>query len=212
MILDGKIMDLILGKLASAVLWVCARILRLMKTTEARIRANLGRNVVVHGDGRVINIKRDSRQIAIGDNSQIRGELLVFASGGRISIGKWCYVGPGSRLWSGDDCGICIGDRVLISMGVHIHDTNSHSTDPINRFSQTQAIFQTGHIIDGSAIKTAPITIGDDVWIGFGATILKGVEIGNRAIIGAQAVVTANVPVDGMVMPGTLHGSRKQSK
>jgi acetyltransferase-like isoleucine patch superfamily enzyme len=201
-----------LGKLASISLRLGERVLRLLKTMEARSNAKLGRAVVIHGSGRVINIKRDPECISVGDDTQIRGELLVFASGGRISIGKWCYVGPGSTLWSGDAAGIQIGDRVLISMGVHIHDTNSHSTDSIRRFTQTRTIFESGHTSDGTGIKTAPIKIGDDVWIGFGATILKGVEIGDRAIIGARALVNANVPVDGIVPAGTLHGMMRTGK
>jgi acetyltransferase-like isoleucine patch superfamily enzyme len=196
----------VLGKLASISLRLGERVLRLLKTMEARSTAKLGRAVVIHGSGRVINIKRDPERISVGDDTQIKGELLVFASGGRISVGKWCYIGPDSTLWSGDAEGIQVGDRVLISMGVHIHDTNSHPTDSVKRFAQTRAIYGIGHIDDGSDIKTAPIKIGDDVWIGFGASILKGVEIGDRAIIGARALVTASVPADGIVPAGTIHG------
>lgn len=46
---------------------------------------------------------------------------------------------------------------------------------------------------------TAPITIGDDVWIGGGAKILKGVTIGNGAVIGANAVVCGDVEVNAIV-------------
>nr|WP_315850306.1 DapH/DapD/GlmU-related protein [Gemmata sp. SH-PL17] len=45
----------------------------------------------------------------------------------------------------------------------------------------------------------APVIIGDDVWIGRGAVILKGVSIGHRAIVAAHSVVTKNVPADAIV-------------
>jgi acetyltransferase-like isoleucine patch superfamily enzyme len=44
-----------------------------------------------------------------------------------------------------------------------------------------------------------PVVLGDDVWIGADATILKGVTIGDRAIVGAGAVVTSDVPADTVV-------------
>jgi maltose O-acetyltransferase len=43
-------------------------------------------------------------------------------------------------------------------------------------------------------IRSAPIKINDDVWIGFNASIMKGVEIGKGAVIGAAAVIVHNVP------------------
>jgi acetyltransferase-like isoleucine patch superfamily enzyme len=45
-----------------------------------------------------------------------------------------------------------------------------------------------------SGVGMSPIVIEDDVWIGFNATVLKGVTIGRGAIIGASTVVTKDVP------------------
>jgi acetyltransferase-like isoleucine patch superfamily enzyme len=52
------------------------------------------------------------------------------------------------------------------------------------------------HTINGNHAKgmSAPIEIGDHVWIGLGATILKGVKIGNGAVIAAGAVVNKDIP------------------
>ncbi|WP_264367794.1 DapH/DapD/GlmU-related protein [Paraglaciecola mesophila] len=43
-------------------------------------------------------------------------------------------------------------------------------------------------------IVTAPVIIKDNVWIGYGVTILKGVEIGEGSIVAAGSVVTKNIP------------------
>jgi acetyltransferase-like isoleucine patch superfamily enzyme len=184
---------------AGFVLKCLARIRRILKTTEASGQADLGRGVIVHEDGRIINIADDPGKIRIGDYSQIRGEILVFASGGKISIGEFTYLGPRSTIWSASDGGVTIGKRVLISMDVAIHDTDSHSTNHEQRFAQTKEIFEKGHIRSGEGIKSAPVNIGDDVWIGLGATIMRGVTIGDRSIIGAKAIVKSNVPADGFV-------------
>ena len=56
------------------------------------------------------------------------------------------------------------------------------------------------HTIIGGKEKTAPIKIGNHVWIGARATILKGVKIGDGAVVAAGAVVTRDVP------PNTLVG------
>ncbi len=50
----------------------------------------------------VYNFQMDNSKIFIGRNTHIRGELLVFKYGGKISIGDDCYVGEGTRIWSGE--------------------------------------------------------------------------------------------------------------
>jgi acetyltransferase-like isoleucine patch superfamily enzyme len=192
-------LEIRLGNFALWVLAIEAFVRRWLKTQAGHRKAVMGKKVVVHGEGNIINIGGSPASITIGESSQIRGDLLVFASGGQIKLGRWCYVGPRSTIWSSDPEGIEIGDRALISMDVHIHDTNSHPLDHEKRFAQTRSIIESGHIVEGSDIKSAPIKIGDDVWIGFGAVIHKGVKIGNRAIIGARAIVTRDVPDDGML-------------
>lgn len=73
--------------------------------------------------------------------------------------------------------GIFIGDNVLIAPRVNILSVN-HPTDPALR---------TGLILK-------PVRISNNVWIGAGATILPGVNIGENAIIAAASVVAKDVP------------------
>ncbi|WP_285804311.1 acyltransferase [Mesorhizobium mediterraneum] len=127
--------------------------------------------------------------------------MQVFAHEGRIKIDDWFYLGPGSTIWSSDPVGIKIGKHVHVSWGVAIHDTNSHPMDPQKRFAQMQAIFREGHPRVDPGIRSAPITIGDDVWIGNSAMIMKGVTIGDRAVISAGSIVRSDVPADALVRP-----------
>lgn len=168
-----------------------------LATSAAKRSAILGIATKVGADGRIFNIRNQRAAIKVGEHGMIRGELLTFGFGGEIEIGDWFYLGPMSTIWSAVK--ISIGSRVLISHAVAIHDSDSHPTDPIERFHQTKQILTAGHPRENPGVKCAPVTIGDDVWIGMGATIMKGVTIGDRAIIGARAVVKSDVPADGFI-------------
>lgn len=129
--------------------------------------------------------------IEIGEHSLVGAELLVFPDGGHIRIGSHCFVGPGARIWSGAD--IEIGDRVLVSHGVNIHDTAAHSLSAQERHKHFVEIVLRGNSTLGT-VKKSPVVIEDDVWIGFNAVVMKGVRIGRGAIVAAGAIVTRDVP------------------
>nr|WP_094571377.1 acyltransferase [Mucilaginibacter xinganensis] len=144
----------------------------------------------------VFNIQKDKSKIEIDENSHIKGELTVYKHGGRIKIGKYCFVGENTKIWSAKN--ISIGDRVLIAHNVNIHDCNDHPIDANERHQHYKSILTTGHA-DDIALNEKEIIIGDDVWIGFNSTILKGVTIGQGAIVGACSVVTKDIPAHTIV-------------
>lgn len=74
---------------------------------------------------------------------------------------------------------------MLISRDVHIHDTSRHPLEAKARAKQTISMLTEGHSEEDPGIKALPVRIGDDVWIGLGAIILKGVTVGDRSIVGA---------------------------
>jgi acetyltransferase-like isoleucine patch superfamily enzyme len=145
---------------------------------------------------RIRNALGDSNQIIIGANSHIRGELMIFAHGGRIAVGEWCYIGVGTRIWSG--ASIDIGNRVLISHSVNIFDNLTHPIRAADRHTQAKQIFTTGHPSDIS-LDDRPVGIGDDAWIGACAIIMRGVNVGQGGIVAAGAVVTKDVPAFSIV-------------
>ena len=154
-------------------------------TCDKHPTARLGRSA------RIVNIGKDSALIKIGAETSVEGSLLTFAHGGRITVGQWCYIGEGSRIWSAGR--IDIGDRVMISHNVNIFDNLTHPVDPVLRHQHFRAIASVGHPhrID---LGERPVRINDDAWIAAGAMVLRGVIIGKAAIVGAGAVVTHDVP------------------
>lgn len=140
---------------------------------------------------RVYNTQSNCSAITVGEYSCIRGELTLFAHGGSIVIGDYCYVGEGARIWSAKS--IKIGHRVLISHNVNIFDSDTHPIDDYEgRHQQFKDIIATGHprTLD---LREEAVVIEDDVLIACQSVILKGVTIGRGAVVGAGSVVTHDV-------------------
>ena len=81
---------------------------------------------------------------------------------------------------------IVIGDNSGIGPGVHIY-TVFHSTKALERTSENSTFWKS---------QTAPVIIGNNVWIGGGCIILPGVTIGDNTTIGAGSVVTKSIPAN----------------
>lgn len=117
---------------------------------------------------------------------------------GSLSLGRFSYVGAGSILGGCKIGRFCsIAPNVTIGLGQHPSDWIS--THPFqfnkNQFSGNKEYVEASLFEDRSAntIRTIPV-IGNDVWVGTGVIILRGVTIGHGAIIAANSVVTKDVP------------------
>ena len=139
----------------------------------------------------VHNMSGKRENIRLGQNCHVRGELLVFPYDGKISIGDDCYIGEGTRIWS--EKNIRIGNRVLLAHNVDIHDCNDHPVDEEERHRHFRTIVTKGFAPDFD-LEEREVILEDDVWVGFGACIMKGVTVGKGAIVAAHAVVTKDVP------------------
>jgi acetyltransferase-like isoleucine patch superfamily enzyme len=100
---------------------------------------------------------------------------------GKITIGDYVLLSPGSRISASDE--ITIGDSVMFANGAYVTDSDWHGIyDRTNRDP-----------------RVMPVHIGDNVWIGDHATVLKGVTIGENSVVAARAVVTRDVPANVVV-------------
>jgi acetyltransferase-like isoleucine patch superfamily enzyme len=153
-------------------------------TCELRQGAILGKTA------RIRNNRGSSSKIIIGCHTHMAGELFLFPHGGEITIGEWCFIGEGTRIWS--SASVKIGNRVNISHSVNIFDSRTHPLRAVERFEQVKAILKHGHPREIS-LGESPVTICDDAWVGAGAIVLRGVTVGEGAIVGAGSVVTKDV-------------------
>lgn len=101
-----------------------------------------------------------------------------------ISVGNDVYIGPGACLIAGDS-GIEIGNKVMFGPNVTVVG-GDHNISVIGKY-----MFDVKEKMPGDDL---PVHIHDDVWVGTGAIILKGVTIGRGSLVAAGALVKSDVP------------------
>ncbi len=127
-------------------------------------------------------------QVRIGNRCRIEHDVYfhfdgICKSGPRILIGDDCFIGAGCEFNISER--IELGNHCLIAAGSRFIDHNHE--------------FGLGERIGGQPSSAAPISIGEDVWVGANAIVLAGVKIGNGGVVGAGSVVTHSVPPNAIV-------------
>jgi acetyltransferase-like isoleucine patch superfamily enzyme len=138
------------------------------------------------------NIRLHGRHIGIGDNVHI-----VTATDRQVTLSTWNFEEHQGHIEIGDHCLLCpgvridsasrikIGNNCMLAAGSYLTDADWHDV-----YDRTRTVG-----------KTVPITLADNVWIGDGAIICKGVSIGANSVIGAGSVVTQDIP-DNVIAAG----------
>jgi acetyltransferase-like isoleucine patch superfamily enzyme len=124
----------------------------------------------------------DIRNIHISDNVYIDSKaILRIMKSCRLYIGEGTYIGPFCHI-AGTQNRIIIGKKVLLAPRIYISTTNRKYDDV-----ETP-------IIDQGYVSKGDVVIEDETWIGINSCILSGVKIGKHSIIGANSVVTKDIP------------------
>jgi acetyltransferase-like isoleucine patch superfamily enzyme len=136
--------------------------------------------------------------VVIGDHvSCYAGCSFALGENGTCSIGDFTLMNAAFLL---AEERIEIGSHCLISWNVAIADSDFHPLDAVQRRIDAQALAP--YYAQRPArppLRAAPVIIGDNVWIGLSAVILKGVTIGDNTVVAAGAVVTKNAPANVVV-------------
>lgn len=131
-------------------------------------------------------------RITIGERVRISGKISIGFANITDAVPE-LVVGDGTFI--GHGCGfnvaqsVRIGRHCLLASAVLVYDLDGHPLDADCRRGGAPT----------PPDRVAPVVLGDDVWVGYGATILKGVTVGDRAVVAARAVVTKDVPADVVV-------------
>ena len=151
------------------------------------------------------NLVRDYNRLD-SENAAEKDRILTELLGGRgrnLWITAPFYVDYGNNIYFGNNCEvnmnctflddnrIVIGDNALIAPNVQIY-TAFHPTNAADRFGPQKS----DRSFSFCKTQTAPVIIGNNVWIGGGAILLPGVTIGDNVVIGAGSVVTSDIPAN----------------
>lgn len=137
---------------------------------------------------------------------QCDGTVLISGTK-NIRIGKRCRLGADVELRTVEEGNITLGDDIRINRGCTITSYSKISIGDFTIIGEYSSIRDANHGMAKDAPMryqphtSLPIEIGRDVWIGRGACVLPGVSIGNGSIIGANSVVTKDIP-GGVVAAG----------
>jgi acetyltransferase-like isoleucine patch superfamily enzyme len=117
-----------------------------------------------------------------------------------LVMGQHTYGRPQVLRYRGDLNKVVIGNYCSIADEVTIFVGGNHRTDWVSTFPIRTCFNLPGKNQDGHPLSKGDVIVGSDVWLGFGATILSGVRIGDGAVVGARSVVSADVPPYGIVV------------
>ncbi len=155
--------------------------------------------MVYLGESVEIVAKRGHGRLTMGRDCHVGRHSAVRAHEGNVHIGARAVLG--SRVTVNAYLDVHIGDDTLIADDVYIIDFD-HTIDSLQRPVKDQGITK------------APVRIGDDCWLGTKVVVLKGVTIGDGAVVGAGAVVTKDVPARAIVagVPARVIGHREEDR
>lgn len=183
----GFILELIRKKLAKA------------KIKTIRKYLNIGNsNLFPAFSMNLIKPKSEKIYLQVGNDSILSCQITFESQEGTVIIGNNNFIGDCHLICRNN---ITIENNVFIAWGTYIYDHNSHSLDYRDRENdilQQLKDFRLGQNFiankNWETVNSNPILIKSNAWIGMNCIILKGVTIGEGAIVGAGSVVTKNVP------------------
>lgn len=129
--------------------------------------------------------------LSLGRRVTLWRAQLATETKGVIEIGDYSYLANASIICAER---IVVGQHCYLANGVTIADSDFHPLETLQRLKDAVAISPRGDRSNRPTFESEPVIIGNNVWVGYNATILKGVNIGDDAIIQPGSVVLSNVP------------------
>ena len=121
---------------------------------------------------------RFGRFVWIGDGTKIRCHEGIVEIGDKTVFGQECTISAYQRVRIGEQC--VIADRAMFI-------DFDHGMSEVERPIRVQGIYKRDTVV------------GSNVWVGYGACVLRGVRVGDNSVIGTNAVVTKDVPANAVV-------------
>jgi acetyltransferase-like isoleucine patch superfamily enzyme len=137
--------------------------------------------------------------LVLGSNCTMDLTHFSFQPDGQVVIGDWCVFASVVLLCEES---ITIGSHVAIGWNTYVMDADFHPMEPVLRLADAFACSPLGVAagLDRPVVPTAPVVIEDDVWVGPGCMIFKGVRIGAGSFVEPGSVLTTDVPAGSRVV------------
>jgi acetyltransferase-like isoleucine patch superfamily enzyme len=136
---------------------------------------------------------------SVGPGLEVTGRIKIRGKGEKRA-GKNFLIKTGCELFADKTATIIFGDNVHLGYNVGVAAQKQVEIGDEARIGDGSIIVDTDwHGFDGNPPKVMPVKLGFHVWLGLNAMVLKGVTIGDYAIIGAGTVVTSNIPANTIV-------------
>jgi|KBSMisStaDraftv2_1062788.scaffolds.fasta_scaffold00086_32 galactoside O-acetyltransferase len=129
--------------------------------------------------------------VKIGNDCILEGRIILFSPEARITIGDRVYIGPGTSLYCYES--IEIGNDIMFSWDITVLDTNAHSLQWNERKNDVINWKKGAAFKDWSVVQHEKVVVKDKAWIGFNSILLKGVTVGEGAVVAAGSVVAKDV-------------------
>ncbi|GAX36705.1 acyltransferase [Nodularia sp. NIES-3585] len=165
-------------------------ILKILRKLNGNKCLTKGKGCRLYHHTKIYNHANNPSSIKLGNGVFINAILEVYEHG-ELFIDDYTFIGN-SRIFCANK--VFIGKGCWIADHVFIMDSNLHPISPKQRFEDA-VNFSKGIFPDVyTKIPNTPVILENSVWIGVSSIILKGVTIGEGAIVGAGSVVTKDVP------------------
>jgi len=160
--------------------------------------------ILIDGFKLRLDLPANRKYLQIDENSAVGGNFIFESKEGFVSIGKNCWIGQSNFICNTE---IVIEDNVVIAFGSTFYTHNSHSLNYLERqrgiekhIAEMKGGGNPMAVKDWTNVVSKPIKICKNAWIGMNCIILKGVTIGEGAIVGAGSVVAKDVPAWSVVV------------
>lgn len=167
---------------------------------RANVTCQIARDIRLGRRLQVVVEPRATSTLCIAGSTKIGDDVRIELRGGRLVLGEGVDVRARCTIGVGGD--IHLAGHNVLQHGVTIHCDERVVVGEWTSMGEYASIVDSSHTYDGvdpwfgANIRTAPVTIGTNTWIGAKVTVARGATIGDRAVIAANSVVVKDVPAD----------------
>lgn len=172
-----------------------------------RVRIELGRWVHLGRDMEIEVLPSEESTLVLGDGVTCQANVRLVLFGGEIRVGPSAQLRDGAMLKSSGS--LVLGERVMVARFSSIQAHDSVRFEDLSGAAERVTVIDSDHTIDGTddhflvkPVRSDPITVGRNTWLGANVVVLRGARIGRNALVGAASVVRGGDYPDGWLIAG----------